>query len=561
MFNFLSLKKSDLEKIIWWLGFIGPIFIFFFLVFRYSYDFPKDDDFDSPINSALEFFSLESWKDKLSSVLQFHSDHRLAVLRCFSIVHIYIFGTLNFKAITLYGIVLLVPIYLMLIYPLIKKKHYLSIIPSSYLVFNLSYESSLMWAHSSMNYTPVLFCTIISIYFASVAKFNTNNFILSFLFCVLGSLSYGNGILAFVVVIIILIIRIRKWTPIVTWLFLSIGFIWIYFSRYERAGYLGAPNAYLENVLIKVQGLFVMSGGYVYLNSGDIKQSSFLGLLIIASLIYIIWVYRKSILKEGYELFYLGVIAFILGTVFLLAVGRLSDEASLLTFIQNRYKFYSIFLLTTVYLLFSYIHRIDKMVVFGIITLVVCYNFYSFFLFKNQLDFNHKSFLTSSYNWKNNGRGLSYYWDMQDQASSIMKAFEKEDLFRTSVPSYFIGLDTDLNVGHTELSIRKDSLRVNFGNKAVDIMEVLLFENDFEKTSDLHHGVYFIFKSERQLYIFPASQNINPGKNFLKNGKGVSGSINEEHLAQGEYEIFCLYLLKNGQKMIKKTDKKIWIGG
>jgi hypothetical protein len=100
---------------------------------------------------------------------------------------------------------------------------------------------------------------------------------------------------------------------------------------------------------------------------------------------------------------------------------------------------------------------------------------------------------------------------------------------------------------------------IQFGEIIVELKNIIIEEFEYSGSSDLQNGLYCALESDKNIFIFLSINNVNPGRNFLKSGKGVSCVINEEHLLPGEYKVFCYTVYEGHRTMIHKTGKRIII--
>jgi hypothetical protein len=87
------------------------IALFFISIYSYTYNIPKDDDFDSPLNAILKLNETTNWISYLTQLVEHHSDHRLFYLRITSLLYLKLLGNFNFQIYSILHSLLIIPLF------------------------------------------------------------------------------------------------------------------------------------------------------------------------------------------------------------------------------------------------------------------------------------------------------------------------------------------------------------------------------------------------------------------------------------------------------------------
>jgi hypothetical protein len=512
-----------------------PIIGFLTISYCYINNVPREDDFDSPLNTILKFKSL-SLAD-FSHFFEFHSDHRLVFLRVETWFQYLMAGNINFKLITFFNIVLLVPIFYLLVKPLINKLKYLEASIVSLVVFVFVYDKSIFFTHISSTYPPVLLFVVLALYFYCFSRYNLLiKTSLSLFFCVLALLGYANGISAFFIFPILMLFN-KQFKSIIPWGLATAAIIKIYFYGYERSAYLGQPE-YFNYFLTKIKAFFFLIGSF---NIIDIRINLYLGIMIF---IIILVLLLDTLVRKKYQnpeiIFYWGILIFLLGTIMMISLGRVTGHDDLTHIDVNRYRFYSVFILATTFCLVVYDKSISTNFLRVTFILFATFNILSFFKNKPGMDYNNKQDLCQSYNWINNKKGLNYYMGSESDAIEKMEAFGKMNIYTQGYSNSFTSI-FDLKLEEPKpITITKNEITQTFDSVSVTHKLYNIEEKSYENKYHNSSGCFVVLKSEESTYLFPTKSKPHYGRNFIKNGVGVNGEINTEFLEQGDY---CVYLL------------------
>ena len=535
------------------------IALFFISIYSYTYNIPKDDDFDSPLNAILKLNETTNWISYLTQLVEHHSDHRLFYLRITSLLYLKLLGNFNFQIYSILHSLLIIPLFYIIVKPLIFQKKYWEIFIISTLVFTIIYHDSLTWAHVSSNYTPVFLCAIFAIRQISGKQISPRNFIISLIISTIALGCFGNGLFLLLVIFSMLVIR-KKYKLAAIWLSISIILAKLYFIGYVRAEYLPQPN-YFGAYYGKILGILSLLGSQIALERHNINKNIFFVSLVFFFLLYFYIKNYKFILKNETFFYLSAALSFCLITLLVILLGRVSNNYDYLYIIQDRYRFYAVFALA-IGLSLYFIHKQTNPFILTILTMFfVTNNIFAFINFKPDFDFIYKKQLCSNYNFQHNQTGLIYYINNEQNANERLTKFINKGYFTPPQTRLLDdAIKTKKMVITEPITVRQEDIARKFNEKLTVIDKLIYLEfYDFSGSSHRQNGCYFLLQSDKNSYYFGSMPNPHFGRNFLKNGRGVKSTISKNFLKKGVYKISIVEIQKNRVQSVKQSNQTIII--
>lgn len=215
------------------------IISFYYSLYKYSYNFPFFDDFDSILQFINNFIASTSIREKIRLLFEQHSEHRLVFDRAVALFEYYILGQINFKSFIIIGNGALLVTLIMLYksFQLKQKFHLIFLVPIAFVIFNFRFHETSFWPMAAMQNLWVLCFALSSLYFLH-AKEIKYSFYLSILFGWMATFTSANGMMTFLAGGFVLLIN-RE-------LFSKKNLIWLvaggiamasYFYHYTKPGY------------------------------------------------------------------------------------------------------------------------------------------------------------------------------------------------------------------------------------------------------------------------------------------------------------------------------------
>ncbi len=346
----------------WWLLLAIPVLIHFFLLYCYSVNAPRLDDFSEVLTFLPNFHEATQWQEKIRIFFSVYQDHRYGVTHAINLIT----DGINFRGYVLWGNLLL-PTYVFLFWHTLKKhplQREITII-ATLLFFNLHTWYGTYWATillTSLGSLPIALGTFL---LACSSNYRLLPFaIISAIFL---TYSLGNGILVWpLITAYVAVNNKRKSLPIwnrhsLSWLLAGILVLAAYFYDFhffDKQGDGGAANISalitqaLHNAPRAIWGFFCLAGGHLLYYSGHTDWRIILagtaGLIETLALIYLL---RRGVFRTRPALHLL--LAFVFLTMLSIAIARVAT-INIGQALQGHYKLY-----TATYLLLLIIATLD----------------------------------------------------------------------------------------------------------------------------------------------------------------------------------------------------------
>ena len=519
--------KLFLSKNLLWVFLIFlPIAIYFYFLSEYALNIPKWDDHALKA-FVLDFQNTKGFIPKLQTFFKQHNEHRIAFDRVFTLIVFWIHGSIEYRWLMWIGNFTLVGVLLIFYKIFQKQKHSLAFfVPIPLILFQLQLWENTFWGMAAMQNFGIIFFIIGLIYLISSPK--RLYFYMALLFAFFVTYTSGNGITAFPICLVLLILQ-RRFKDSIIFGGVAMLLVFLYFYHYQ----MPSNNPSMNGIGIGkiIFGFFSFLGSVFDLllySSGRIKVTIILGavLFIICTLIAIYLIFNSNLLSKQRnlnqpELFILGSFMFLIGTAIVVTYTRISyGDVGLLT---SRYKIYSILLLITLYL--AIISKLDLMQIkwaaFPLIFAALCLNLLANYLnFKEVINFRNQ-LICFEVNWKLDPIQPLVSTNiilhelprlmLDNHLSEIQKPVEsypvwKEKVFKSKIPN-----------------------------------GIFLQNFNFPTLSEKDNGIFIIVQSETRTYLMPSQLMSNSLTSFLKTGKywrkGFASTLNEGEFENGKYRL------------------------
>ena len=294
-----------------------PILIYTVTVSIYAVNIPFWDDYDAILGSLSHMVQKETFLSKISSIVERHNEHRIATTRLFSLISILLFGVVNFNFLIALGTSFLLGIFYIIVRTFKNELNigWAFLIPLSFLFFNFQYYENADWAMASIQNNGVIFFTLASIY----TLYQRKHIAIPLIFAVLATFTSGNGFLAFIIGIIILIDNKVDIKIHVLWLVSTLFFVG--FNFYGLSKNPDHPSIFyiFGHPLDAINYTIYFMGSYVNLFDSWLGRKLIMvaGLALIGSILYLI--YSKKFLQSKIISYFL---LFLLLTTGLTVISR-----------------------------------------------------------------------------------------------------------------------------------------------------------------------------------------------------------------------------------------------
>lgn len=518
------MKNIFQKNIIWGFIILLPIALYFYFLSEYAINIPKWDDHALKA-FIVEFQNADGIIARIQSLFKQHNEHRIAFDRFFTLIVFYLHGTIEYRWLMWIGNFTLLGI-LFIFYRIVKKNNislgYFAPIPL--IIFQLQLWENTFWGMAAMQNFGVVFFILGLIYLVSSAK--KSHFYLAILFAFFATYTSGNGITAFPICIVILLLQKRFRESIVFGLVSGI-LIFLYFFHYQ----MPPSNPPMNGIgfgKIALGFLSFLGSAFDLLpySSGRIKLTILFGafLFVLSGIVAIYLIFNSKLFNKRRELsqselFILGSLMFLIGTGIVVTYTRISfGNISLLT---SRYKIYSVLLTVTLYI--TVISRLNltrfSWLIFPIVGIAMLFNFITNFInFKEVVNFRNQ-LMSFSYNWA--------------LASSV--PIDKNGLKLYESPK--LPLDNHLN--QLKKSVKLSSIWHEKIIKSVNANGVFIQNSTFKSNVNKTNSVNIVVQSDKRTYLMPTQLSNYPVPAFLRTGKywqnGFSSDLNYNEFDNGKY--------------------------
>ena len=515
-----------LKNTLWGFLILLPIALYFYFLSAYSLNIPKWDDHALKA-FILDFQNTKGFIPKIQTFFKQHNEHRIAFDRVFTLIVFWIHGSIEYRWLMWVGNFTLLGVLLIFYKIFQKQKHSIAFfIPIPFILFQLQLWENTFWGMAAMQNFGIIFFIFGLIYLISSPK--RVYFYIALLFAFFVTYTSGNGITAFPICLVLLILQ-RRFKDSIIFGGVAILLVFLYFYHYQMP--TNNPSTDGIGVGEIIFGFFSFLGSVFDLlpySSGRIKFTIILGviLFIISSLIAIYLIFNSKLLFKQRnlnqpELFILGSFMFLIGTAIVVTYTRISyGGVGLLT---SRYKIYSILLLITLYL--AIISKLDltqiKWAAFPLILGAIGFNILANYInFKEVVNFRNQ-LISFAINWKLD--------PIQPLTSKNIVLHELPKLTTDSHLSEIQKLVESLPIWKEKISKSKNST------------DVFLQNFTFPTLSNKDTGIFIIVQSKTRTYLMPTQLMNYPLNVSLRIGKywqnGFVSILNNNEFENGKYHL------------------------
>jgi hypothetical protein len=342
----MSLSADHLKISLVYVLLVVPPLLFYYLLFRSLSIFPFFDDY----NSVLEFllrWKQESGLQHITEILTFqHNEYRLMFESAIFGTQYEMLGHTNLEALSALGNLFVLPLFAVLC--LIWKKGTLpknvgliSLVPVSWLLFQLQYAETLNWAMASLSNIPALLFALLCLYLAAEER-SSWMFPASLISMGLSCACSGNGLLLIPVGGIMLVQRVqykRLWT----WLLTGAVICSVYFFKYNFA----SSRTHSDHSVLSSIKHFSLPYASAFLGAAAAERRPLPAVVLgIALMMVFVLATRAKIYIRNPALYYSALFLIVAAV----AVSGLRSDGGLATSLASRYRINSALMLIFMYL-------------------------------------------------------------------------------------------------------------------------------------------------------------------------------------------------------------------
>ncbi len=535
---------------------LSPIAVFCLNFQKFALNIPHWDDF-AVRNSLAQILETDSFLEKLNLFFAQHNEHRIVLTRILAYL-IYVFeGTLNLKILMIFGIGALLGV-LYVFYIFLKKHNYplISLIPISFILFNVGLYENTFWGMASIQNFGVIFLAFLTFYWLifSVEVRHKNYLYFALISCFLGVFTSSNGILIPAIGCLVLVFQGRK-KAFLVWFGSSFVFIAGFFYGFAKNPDGGIKVTFADTKIL-LKGLLSTFGSVLdvraILPNKQLYYAMIFGCVLVLLMgVFCIWTLLKKYNKlkqhlpernEQYEVFLLACIAFIGITSVGIVLARISFGIEIL--ITSKYKIYSVLTLMMGYLiLLDFISKNHKNKFIWLSILVsISFNIYIYMADYQDIRLLAQERICDQFKQQVSDKTFPNAGVMA-QLQRVEKSFYHSKISKADTLPMPLSVTERLN--DFELKLSKDPIEIDL--------------------STAEAGVYFVLKSGKNIYLFPS--RIQPaGKkaffeyNFLIKNKlkidNFAANISRSYIQSDTYKVGVI-LVKNNTKTLAWSTESI----
>lgn len=527
-----------------------PIAVFYLVFQKYSVNIPHWDDF-AIRNTLAQMLETDSFSEKIKLLFSQHNEHRILLTRLSAWFVYLLQGTLNLKSLMFIGFLGLVG--LLVIFFQVSKKYnspLLAFVPVSFILFNVGLFENTFWGMASVQNFGVIFFAFLTFYWLvfSIENQYKHYFYLALFSCFIGVFTSSNGIIIPLIGCLVLLVQQRK-KQLFAWLGSSVIFIFGFFYNFQKNPDNVVKSNFSDFKTI-IKALFATFGNV--LDSSAIAPNKHLDLSMALGLFLLIFVclFTYQVIFKKYnlslrtnDLFLLACLAFIGITSVGIVVARISYGIDIL--LTSKYKIYSVLSLIIFYLvaLNSLAERYKNSFIQLAIFMSIAFNFYTYIADYQSIMYLNQERITDQFKQQ--------YSESSFPKQGIMKVLQQpENSFYDSM------IDKMQQVEDSTLK------NLNIETKTENYILTLQKTGEKIDLTSSESGVYFILKSDKNIYLYPS--HIKPlgmkaylERDFLINNQleidNFTAEISKLYIQSGKYRIGTVKVENESKAVIWST--------
>lgn len=529
-----------------------PIAVFYLVFQKYAVNIPHWDDF-AIRNTLAQMLETDSFSGKIKLLFSQHNEHRILLTRLSAWIIYLLQGTLNLKSLMFIGFLALVG--LLIIFFQISKKYnspLLAFVPISLTLFNVGLFENTFWGMASVQNFGVLFFAFLTFYWLifSIEKQYKKYFYLALASCFIGVFTSSNGITIPLIGCLILLIQQRK-KQLFIWFGIAAIFIFGFFFNFQKNPDNVVKTDFSDYKTI-IKGLIATFGSV--LDSSAIAPDKHLDLAMALGLFLLIFaclfayqvifkIYNRAAFRINLrtnDLFLLACLAFIGITSIGIVVARISYGIDIL--MTSKYKIYSVlsFIIFYIVALNSLAERYKNNFIQLAIFVGVVFNFYTYIADYQNIRYLNQERITDQFKQQHSENSFP--------KQGIMQVLQQpENAFYDSIIDE-MWQTKNSNLQHLEVTAKAENfaLRLQKTGEKIDL-------------TSPESGIYFILKSDKNIYLFPS--HIKPlgmkaylDRDFLINNHlkidNFTAEISKLYIQSGKYRIGTVKVEKESKYVV-----------
>ena len=509
-----------------------------FVIGQYAVDLPWFDDFEAFPQLIREEAQTSKFWEQLQLVLRPQNEHRAVFSKLLTVLYYEATGRLDFVFLYWAGFVFtLATCYLF--FRAFQDNHLplLYFLPVSFLLFQVQYHLTFLWAVCGLQHQPVVFFVCLTMYLLAKQRFG---WAILAGFC--ANFAMSNGIFVWVGGAAILLYQ-RQFRWLGFWIVAATTGIWLYFSGMSAQGNENSFAYFKQHPDETFFGFFAFLGGlFDFIPERSIRFRTALpigaGILLVVAAVLWLWKITKNWFAESPKtssnvllLFALGVMGFLFSNAAVIALLR--PRFGFFVMVVSNYKIYPALFMAVVYaawLSVGYVTQKERIFKIGLGLAVYVWGL-SLVHYLPAIAERRKSLLVHAYNQENHGFGLGFVPKSPAAlyTDTLMREMKQKNIFQ--YPTDFEGLYQKIRITNGGVCPITPKLQITE-------KEINLNAETPDYPRGFNDGIFVFLRSSTQLYIFKMEPHYNQSRNFFRTfGDGITFSIPRAAIEKGRYEL------------------------
>lgn len=546
-----------------WLALVAcllPIFIYVVIFIKIALNVNYVAYDDIVILGIIPGFEEASWLERWHRLTDPFPEHRLVFSRLIVLSSYYLFGKVNLVGLMVVGNLCLAGC--AGVFYAVFRRQKLSLwyfVPVVWLWFTMHFFENTFWGVSSLCNFGVLLFTMLAFYFAS----HSRRYWIAILFALLATFSYGNGVLAFAIIVFLYwITGQRKEFIISTVAFVLVGYL--YFAGFpQKTASLDFSDH--QQVLEGIAGFFGFIGSIVALEAYSLDPVYLTSAVVMGGVMFLLFflLFRAQITSLFLSLagrpmslspagqFALAVLLFVAITSFAVLYKRIPLEGFESLF-KGRYRMYTA--LGWIALHFGALAwlSVERRRVWGrvLIAFAVSVNLLLLYVNFAAAVNNRRVAIVQEFNTRYNADwlGLDMFTMSQEYFESIRSYYQSEDPLAEGWDPRMMSDSLPCAGDFVLDTVFRDNGEIR----------VYAMSDFFDAEESYTNGAYVILKSDTHVYASPPNQSAAPlrtlFRRFIYFARGFQASFHEATVVPGTYTVYVL-IRRGGKNTLYCTDK------
>lgn len=524
-----------------WLIASLPIGLFLLIIACYSLNVPWFDDFDPFPDFLREWQRTGDLVTYIKLLFKPNNEHRMVFGKLAALGYYWVTDTLNFTFLHWAGLCFTMGSFAIFIRVFRQNNTpWLYLLPFPFLLFQLQYHMTSLWAITGLQHQPVIFFVCLTSYLLAQKKF-----MWAILAGLCANFAMSNGIFVWPAGVVILFLQ-GSYRSLSLWVAAGLIAVFLYFYGMQTLNNESSFGYFLQHPHETFFGFFTFIGGLFdfFPDRSTFERSvlpTLFGMLMTGWLVIVavrLWkLYQKPTpIQSTALLFIIGVSTYLLANAVIIAFLR--PRFGYFVMLVSNYKIYPALFIMVSYGFYLLLFTQTKQGFRAALVLSIGIWAMSFLNYWPILSERRKTLLAFAYNQQQNGFGLGLtpHSPAALYVDTLMKYHVSNGTYR-----YPADMEPVLKAIGTDRSLRIKPIITKQGDGLSIYTATYSFDAGFDAS------LYAFLRSEQRTYLFKLEPIPYTGRNWLRQyDEGSSVMIPYTTVVPGTYTLGFVYL-KHGQ--------------